>query len=152
MSDLPHKPTIFIDRNAGGKIFRDLIVKAGIQVVLHAEYFTDDTTPDDVWLDEISRQGWIMVTGDKATMRDLLFLQKLARSKARVFFINALNGGSREEKAQCVINAYEKMLKICREREPPLFWQFNRGGEVVAVDFRAKLGMLRRRANQTRQP
>ena len=86
-----------------------------------------------------------MVTGDKATIRDLLFLQKLARHKARVFLLNALNGGSREEKAQCIIDAYDKMVKICSEREAPLFWRFNRGGECVVVDFREKLGLLKRR-------
>src|SRR5580704_13315760 len=112
MIDSPHKPTLFIDRNSGGRRFKGLIAEAGIQVVLHDEYFTDDTTPDDVWLKEIGDKGWIMVTGDKATMKDLLFLQNLRRSKARVFFLNALNGASAEQKAKIIIDAYVTMLKI----------------------------------------
>jgi hypothetical protein len=84
-----------------------------------------------------------MVTDDGATMRSLLFLQALRRSKARVFFLNALNGASAEAKAQCIIDAYDRMLKICSEREAPSFWRFNRGGEAVVVDFLEKLGRLR---------
>ena len=144
MSALPHKPTIFIDRNSGGRIFRDLITAAGIPVVLQSELFPDNT-PDDVWLETIAEKGWMMVTGDKATTRDLLFLQKLNRHKARVFLLNALNGASRDQKARCIIAAYEIMVKICSEREAPLFWRFNRGGEVVVVNFREKLGLLKRR-------
>jgi hypothetical protein len=36
------------------------------------------------------------------------------------------------------------MLKICNEREPPLFWKINRAGQAVSIDFKHKLGMLRR--------
>jgi len=145
MSDLPHRPTLFIDRNSGGRTFRDLITKAGISVVLHDEHFRDNTTPDEVWVKEIGDLGWIMVTGDGATMRSLLFLQALRRSTARVFFLNALNGATAEGKAQCIINAYDRMLKICSERAAPSFWRFNRGGEAVVVDFLERLGRLRRK-------
>ncbi len=140
MSDSPHRPTLFIDRNSGGRKFRDLITKAGIPVVLHDEHFRDQKTPDKVWVKEIGELGWIMVTGDGATIRSLLFLQALARSKACVFFLNALNGATPEGKAECIVNAYAQMLKICSEREKPLFWRFNKGGEVVVVNFREKLG------------
>ena len=152
MTDSLHRPTLFIDRNSGGRKFRDSITKAGIEVVLHDEHFKDDKTPDEVWVKEIGELGWIMVTGDGATIKSLLFLQALKRSKARVFFLNALNGATPDGKAQCIINAYEKMVKICSEREAPLFWRFNKGGEVVVVNFRERLGLLRRRAGQTRQP
>jgi hypothetical protein len=42
MSDLQHKPTLFIDRNSGGRLFKALIVASGIHVVLHDEV---DLTP-----------------------------------------------------------------------------------------------------------
>ena len=143
-SPLPPNPTLFIDRNSGGRKFKDLITAAGITVVLHDEHFTDPKTADDVWVEEISRLGWIMVTGDGKTRMSPLFLAALERSAARVFFLSALNGATYEGKAQCVIDAYEKMVKISTEREPPLFWQFNKGGEVYAVDFRSKLERYRR--------
>lgn len=38
-----------------GSVFGSLryAAKAGVEVVLHDEHFTDDTTPDEVWLKEI---------------------------------------------------------------------------------------------------
>ena len=101
-------PTVFIDRNSGGRIFRGQIEDAGIKVVLHDEYFKDRRTPDHVWLKAIGELGWIMVTCDSATMRDLLFLHSLKRSKARVFILDALEGASADGKAKCVIEAYPK--------------------------------------------
>lgn len=152
MTDSLHRHTLFIDRNSGGRTFRDLITNAGIRVVLHDEHFKDKRTPDEVWVKEIGRLGWIMVTGDAATTNSLLFLAALKRSQACVFLLNALNGASPEGKAEIVVGAYEKMLKICREREKPLFWRFNKGGEVYVVNFRERLGLLRRHAGQTRSP
>jgi len=141
---LPHRPVIFIDRNSGGRIFKSLLEKAGIRVVLHDEHFKDKRTPDDVWLTEISELGWIMVTCDRATMRSPLFLHRLKRSKARVFLLDGLEGADREGKAKCIIDCYEKMIEICQKREAPLFWQFNKAGSPTVIDFKHKLGMLRR--------
>lgn len=143
MTDLPPKPTLFIDRNSGGRIFRGMIEREGIKVVLHDDVFKQDTK-DDVWLREISDRGWIMVTCDFNTLRSPLFLRSLKLSGGRVFLLNGLDGGSREEKAKCVVDSYETMLAICKKRQPPLFWRINREGSATVVDFKQKLGLLRR--------
>jgi len=121
MTNLPHKPTLFIDRNSGGRTFKELIESAGIPVVLHDEHFKDKRTPDHIWLTEIGKLGWIMVTCDKATTKSPLFLQILKHSKARVFILEGLEGASREGKAKCIIDLYEKMISICDKREAPSF-------------------------------
>ncbi len=147
MTDLPHRPTLFIDRNSGGKKLQRLIAEAiDIRVVLHDEHYKDGSSkvPDHVWLSDIGKLGWVIVTGDFDTLKSPLFLAGLHRSRARVFLLSALNGATLEGKAECIVVAWEKMLKISRDREPPLMWQFNKGGEVYSVDFKHKLGMLRR--------
>jgi len=144
MTDLPHRPTLFIDRNSGGRIFRELIEKEGIGVVLHDDCFKQNT-PDETWINEVSARGWIVVTCDVDTTRSPLFLRNLKLSvTGRVFLLNGLEGGSREEKAACVLRNYETMLEICRKREPPLFWRINREGGATVVDFKHKLGLLRK--------
>lgn len=90
MSRLPHRPTVFIDRNSGGKSFRGLISAKGISVRLHDEEFTDKKTDDAVWMAEIAKRGWIMITGDDVG-RNYLFLERLKRSDAQVFILPGLN-------------------------------------------------------------
>ncbi len=139
----PHKPTLFIDRNSGGRVFRGLIDSVGIKVVLHDDCFKRDTT-DDAWLKEINQRGWIMITYDINTSKSPLFLYALKRSTARVFILDGLNGASPEGKAKCVIESYELIILVCGKREPPLFWRINREGKAVTVDFKHRLGLLRK--------
>jgi hypothetical protein len=147
MTDLPHKPTLFIDRNSGGRIFRDILAKADIKVVLHDEEF-EPTTPDEVWVKEIGKKRWIAITCDARTMKAPLFLAALKRSTARVFILEGLNGASAEGKAQCIIDAYDKIIEISR-REPPLFWKINREGGATCIDFKHTLGLLRKAGRVT---
>lgn len=144
MIALPPRPTLFIDRNSGGRTFRELIEKAlEIRVVLHDDEFSQHTKDED-WLKALSDRGWIMITCDAYTMKSPLFLHALKRSNARVFILHGLDGATPEGKAKCVIDAYETILSVCSKREPPLFWRINRDGQAINIDFKHKLGMLRR--------
>jgi PIN like domain len=142
-SPSPHKPTLFIDRNSGGRTFRTLIEDRGIVVTLHDDHFSD-TTGDDVWLRAIGDEGWIMVTGDIAISRTPLFLLRLAQSTARVFILNGLNGASPAGKAECVIANYERIVSICLERSGPMLWKFNKDGSRKEINFRKHLQRMKR--------
>ena len=150
MIDLPHRPTLFIDRNSGGRTFRDLIAEAGIKVVLHDEHFTDNKTPDEVWLKAIGDLGWIMITGDIATSRSLLFLAILKRSSSRVFILEGLNHATREGKAKCVIESYDAIIRVSKKYPPPLLWRINAEGKPISINFREKLGLMRRAEKKMR--
>ncbi|MCX6936831.1 MAG: hypothetical protein NTU80_02880 [Verrucomicrobia bacterium] len=133
------RPTVFIDRNSGGRLFKALIKAAGIPVVLHDERFPD-TTEDHDWLAKLGTSGWLLVTGDDDTTRTPLFLHQLAESRAHVFMLRGLNGGSREDKARCIVDAYPKMCELAASNEPPTFWRIGKkDGIARAFDFRATL-------------
>ena len=55
-------PVFFTDRNLGKK-FPDILRAAGLMVERHVDHFAHDC-PDEDWLKEIGRQGWIAVTHD----------------------------------------------------------------------------------------
>lgn len=57
------RPTYFTDRNLGRQ-FPALLRGAGLDVVAHDDRFAP-TTPDDVWLPEAGREGWMVLTRDK---------------------------------------------------------------------------------------
>jgi hypothetical protein len=143
MIGLPRK-TIFIDRNSGGRLFRDIVTAADIKVVLHDEHFPDQKTPDHVWLKEIGKLGWAMVSGDILD-RNSIFLHNLNRTKAHVFILCGLNHGSPQERAECVINAYPSILQFCDQYAAPKLWKSKcRGASLQPVNFRHELGMLKR--------
>lgn len=142
MSGLQRK-TIFIDRNSGGRTFRDLLTNSGINVVLHDEQF-HPTTSDDVWLKKVGALGMVMVTGDIAVERSYLFLSALRRSRSQVFILCGLNHASREARADCIIDAYPEILRLCHSHPGPRLWKTNKSGEFKPVNFKHELGILKR--------
>jgi hypothetical protein len=53
----------FTDRDLG-KRFGEILRSAGLAVEGHADHFAPDT-PDDVWLAEVGRRGWIALSHDQ---------------------------------------------------------------------------------------
>ncbi len=52
----PESLTLFIDRNSGGRIFRDLLIAQGLNIGLHDEEFAQKTADED-WLISVGEQG-----------------------------------------------------------------------------------------------
>lgn len=57
-------PTFFIDRSLGRRQVAQGLKDAGLQVEIHDDHF-DQAAEDTVWLVEIARRGWLMLTKDK---------------------------------------------------------------------------------------
>ena len=53
----------FTDRDLG-KQFGAILTAGGLTVERHVDHFAPDT-PDDVWLAEVGRRGWIALTHDR---------------------------------------------------------------------------------------
>src|SRR5689334_16353862 len=122
MIGLPRK-TIFIDRNSGGRLFKDLIVKAGINAVLHDEQFPP-RTEDHIWLKKVASLGYAVVTSDVAVERSFLFLDALKRSRAHVFVICELNHAEGSEgRAGHIVEAYPKIVELCHGNIGPCLWK-----------------------------
>jgi hypothetical protein len=63
-SSSPPEITFFIDRSLGAEIFATALRDAGCTVVVHDDRFPANT-PDQIWLAEAGRNGWVVVTKDK---------------------------------------------------------------------------------------
>jgi len=50
----------FTDRDLG-KIFPQILRDAGLTVEKHDDRF-DQNTPDEVWLSEVDRRGWVAIS------------------------------------------------------------------------------------------
>lgn len=131
--------TIFVDRNSGGRNSKSLIVEAGINIVLHDEYFPNPKTQDHEWLSVVAQKGWIVVTCDYKTKTIPLFLYNLKKFNAQVFYLSELNGRTAAEKAQCIIKNYEKMLKICNEHPAPFICRIDFEGKIYFDEWEKRM-------------
>ena len=53
----------FTDRDLG-KRFGEILKAGGLTVERHGDHFAPDT-PDEAWLAEVGRRGWIVLTHDR---------------------------------------------------------------------------------------
>ena len=139
----PESLTLFIDRNSGGRIFRDLLTAEGLRVVLHDDEFPQAAADED-WLVAVGQKGWIIISGDNATTRSPLFLQRLAKSQAFVFVLLGLNGLTAEGKARCILDQYPRIAALVAENKPPSLWRIGKNGTTHAVEFESILQRMRR--------
>lgn len=143
-SSPPDSRTLFIDRNSGGRTFRDYLTAEGLTVVLHDEEFLN-TAADEDWLPVVGKKGWIVVTGDDDTTRSPLFLAQLESSQAFVFVLLGLNGATRAEKARCILDAHVTMIRLIAQTQPPALWRIGRDGAARKFDFGPVLSRMRQR-------
>ena len=62
---LPEPYTFFVDRALGGKVIVGALRDAGHQAEAGDDHF-ETNAEDAVWLPEIGKRGWILLTKDKA--------------------------------------------------------------------------------------
>ena len=140
----PERPTLFVDRNSGGRSFKALLEARDIPVVLHDDVF-HRTASDEKWITGVGEKGWIAVTGDNAITRDPLALHHLSRSKLHLFVLLGLNGVAPSAKAESITRAYGKMAELARSHAPPRIWRIGKDGVARAFDFRKTLTRMQRR-------
>src|SRR5215218_7325708 len=92
-------------------------------------------TPDHAWLKEIGVRGWIGITGDIAIEKSYSFLSQLLETNSHVFILCNLNHATREGRAECVISAYEQILKVSSDVPGPQLWKSTKPSEILRVDF-----------------
>lgn len=137
---MPDKyPPLFVDRNSGGRTFREILVGAGVDVVLHDEMFPPDTQDED-WVNKVGESGRVAITGDIALTKNLLFLRRLKRSKAQVFILCALNGKSAQGKADCILASLAKIAEVVQNDKGPSLWKIGMNPKrAKKFDFLVKL-------------
>jgi hypothetical protein len=75
----------FADRDLGRR-FPEELRAAGIAIERHDEHFGSQT-PDEVWIPEVARRGWVALTRDSRIRYSPLALRVLEESGARLFVL-----------------------------------------------------------------
>jgi hypothetical protein len=105
----------FTDRDLG-KQFGAILRAGGLTVKRHADHFAHDT-PDEVWLAEVGRRGWIALTHDrriryKPTERDAVMRHGVA--------LLVIVGAARfPELARAFVTTLPRIERFLAGHEPP---------------------------------
>ncbi len=133
----PPEPFVwFVDRSLGRKIVNDLRA-AGFQIEEHETLFADNA-PDDEWLGEAGRRGWVVLTKDKAVRRNALELAAILASQVACFSL--ANGNlSAVQMAKAFLTARPRMEKALRRFLPPITASVTKTGNVSVLMAEGKL-------------
>ncbi|WP_088255199.1 hypothetical protein [Fimbriiglobus ruber] len=86
---MANRPTLFVDRSLGKRVGIRLREK-GATVELHDEHFAQ-TTPDSVWIPNVTARGWVILTKDKNIRRPKGEREDVLTAAAKVFTLTSGN-------------------------------------------------------------
>ena len=98
-------------------------------VELHDDHFPQDTQ-DQVWLAEVGKRGWVVLTKDKHLRYRAVETNALKSAKVRAFVLTARSDLSGAEIGQIFVKALPGMRRLCETGSGPFVAHVNRGGSV----------------------
>jgi predicted nuclease of predicted toxin-antitoxin system len=110
----------FVDRSLGRRTVVNALRDAGAQAEAHDDHFEQDT-PDRVWIPEVSRRSWVILTKDARIRRREIEINAVRSARSRVFVITiqAMKGS---EAAALLVKHLARIENLSRSRRPP-FWE-----------------------------
>ena len=110
---------LFFDRNFGPRVPQALRL-LDLEVVGHDERFDPDT-PDEMWLTEAGRQGWVVITHDRGIGVNQKELSALIAESVPCFVLPGGNAGHWEKTREFSF-AWRKITAILNDETPPYVW------------------------------
>jgi hypothetical protein len=100
-------------------------------------------TPDETWLAELGRRGWVLLTKDKDVRRRSVESSAMIRAGIASF---VLSGGdlTGTAMASAFAGAYPRMRKLLRDYVPPFVAVVRPNGNVQLVTDPQRRGAIRR--------
>ena len=130
----------FADRDLG-KQFPRILREAGLTVERHDDHFRPDT-PDEEWLAEAGRRGWIAITHDK---RIRYKPNELAAVMAHQVSLLVLIGRPpMADLATSFVATSERILRFAREHRPPYIAKVCRASASARARNPAAAGEIRK--------
>ena len=113
------EPVFFVDRSLGRHAVADALRLVGLLVEIHDDHFPTDTK-DEVWIAEVGRRGWIILTKDEAIRKRPQELAAVKAFDACVFALTYqdLSGPTM---AAIFVKHLKRMKNLARSHPHP-FW------------------------------
>ncbi len=113
MSD---RPIFYVDRCLG-KAVANALEGAGARVERHDNHFAQDAA-DEIWIPEVSRRGWVILTKDKNIRRRAGEREATLTANARMFTLSSGNMRG-EVMAALFVSRLADMEKLAADHPPP---------------------------------
>lgn len=121
----PPEPTFFLDRTIDNPIVLNGLRGIGCSVIPHHELFRHDED-DSVWIEEVSKKGYIIITNDKKIRSRALEIKSVIIHKARML---CLTNGNMSSSTQLEVlkSGMDLIKKHIQKAEPPYIVKVRRG-------------------------
>lgn len=118
----------FLDKCLGRKVVAQALRAAGEKVELMEDHF-DKTADDAVWVPEVGRRGWIILTKDRALRHNSLELIALLKSNTHSFILTSADQTG-EQMAAAFVTALADMKKMIAKFSAPFVGNVSPLGNV----------------------
>lgn len=129
MSNSEQRPnssvTLFLDATHQAKITAKLLRDLKVKVEVHKRYYLPNEA-DPVWIEDCTKRGWAIISGDKGIEYDGVNRLAVVKSKAKVFILADTESRGAEWAASLVM-ARKKILRIAEENEGPFYCSVEKG-------------------------
>jgi hypothetical protein len=124
----PEPLTFFIDAALGRVTVAESLRAEGLDVVLHDEVFPEGS-PDEEWLPEVGRQGWVLLTKDDRIRSTTAQREILLAAGVQAFILSSANlpGPAMGEAFR---NAAQRMQRVALGERRPFIARVTPSGEV----------------------
>jgi len=122
------EPVLFLDECLGSTDVPEALRALGATVELLHEHFPAHT-PDESWLREVGRRGWVVLTKDQRLRRRKAEHAALLQSGVAAFVLTSGNLTG-QETAEAFVHAWPRIRKLLRDHAPPLIATVSRSGQV----------------------
>ena len=137
-SDLPQQnieheseQTFFVDRSLGSAVVAGALRTAGAHVEVHDDLFAPNVA-DVVWLAEVGRRGWIVLTKDARIRKRIIERQALKATAVHTFFMgNGCRGGA--VMAQAYVSALPSILRAVKSATAPIWMTVHPDGRLTKL-------------------
>jgi PIN like domain len=121
-------PEFFVDRSLGKSIVEGLRA-VGLTVHSMADVYGEKQAqrlPDETWLRDAGKNGWIVLTKDDAIRRRPAERDALTDAAARVFCLTNRNLRGAEQSQRFVLNRH-RILRRARKSGPYIYGVYEKG-------------------------
>ena len=121
--------TFFTDRVLGRHDVPESLRRFGLTVEIQQDHFESDCE-DHVWITEVGKRGWIILTKDKQIRSRQIEIAALMRSDTATFVLTNANT-SGPKNAETFIKAMPKIFELIKRIKKPFLATITPAGDVA---------------------
>jgi predicted nuclease of predicted toxin-antitoxin system len=128
---LPELPAFYVDESLSQVLFPQALRQCGLTVYRVTDKFERGVS-DPEWLPEAGRNGWIVLTKDKAIRRRPNEMMALMNSGVRAFVLAAgeITGA---DQAALFVRVLPKMIELVNQLAPPFVVRVSKDGRCEVL-------------------